>query len=68
MVEQAPARRRFLTIPSAHSCPTTSLLPSDLPHIADQMGSPADDIYRTVLAIFAEEGRQAMRRRARRPG
>jgi HPt (histidine-containing phosphotransfer) domain-containing protein len=28
----------------------------DLPHIADQWGSPADDIYRTVLAIFAEEG------------
>lgn len=28
----------------------------DLTHIADQWGSPDDDIYRTVLGIFAEEG------------
>jgi HPt (histidine-containing phosphotransfer) domain-containing protein len=28
----------------------------DLQHIADQWGSPADDIYRTVLGIFADEG------------
>lgn len=28
----------------------------DLAHIADQWGSPADDIYQTVLGIFAEEG------------
>lgn len=28
----------------------------DLAHIADQWGSPDDDIYRTVLGIFAEEG------------
>jgi HPt (histidine-containing phosphotransfer) domain-containing protein len=37
-------------------------MPDDLPpafdlnHIADQWGSPADDIYRTILGIFAEEG------------
>ncbi len=28
----------------------------DLAHIADQWGSPADDIYWTILGIFAEEG------------
>ena len=28
----------------------------DLTHIADQWGSPDDDIYRTILGIFAEEG------------
>ena len=28
----------------------------DLTHIADQWGSPDDDIYRTVLGIFADEG------------
>ena len=28
----------------------------DLIHIADQWGSPADDIYWTILGIFAEEG------------
>ena len=28
----------------------------DLSHIADQWGSPDDDIYRAVLGIFAEEG------------
>ena|SRR6185437_9293825 len=28
----------------------------DLAHIADQWGSPDDDIYQAVLGIFAEEG------------
>jgi HPt (histidine-containing phosphotransfer) domain-containing protein len=28
----------------------------DLTHIVDQWGSPDDDIYLTVLGIFAEEG------------
>jgi HPt (histidine-containing phosphotransfer) domain-containing protein len=28
----------------------------DLAHIADQWGSPADDIYWTILGIFAKEG------------
>ena len=28
----------------------------DLVHIADQWGSPVDDIYWTILGIFAEEG------------
>jgi len=28
----------------------------DRAHIADQWGSPADDIYWTILGIFAEEG------------
>ena len=37
-------------------------MPDDMPpafdhaHIADQWGSPADDIYWTILDIFAEEG------------
>jgi len=33
----------------------------DLTHIADQWGSPADDIYRTILGIFAEEGAKLCR-------
>src|ERR1700722_12081984 len=28
----------------------------DLPHINEQWGSPADDIYLTVLGVFADEG------------
>jgi HPt (histidine-containing phosphotransfer) domain-containing protein len=34
----------------------TPLSTFDLAHINDQWGSPADDIYRTILGIFADEG------------
>jgi HPt (histidine-containing phosphotransfer) domain-containing protein len=43
---------RFRTVPGMLRTPVPTF---DMPHIKDQWGSPADDIYRIILGIFADE-------------
>jgi HPt (histidine-containing phosphotransfer) domain-containing protein len=52
MEAEPPPMPVFSAMAGALRTPSTF----DLAHINDQWGSPVDDIYRTILGIFAEEG------------